>query len=44
MTDKDDTVPMPLRPTPVPRPPLPKCDKCGKILLHCTCGERELKK
>jgi len=24
--------------------PLPKCDKCGKILLHCKCPEKELKK
>lgn len=23
---------------------LPKCDKCRKILLHCKCPEKELKK
>jgi hypothetical protein len=27
-----------------PIKPLPKCTTCGKILLHCKCGEKELKK
>lgn len=34
MTDKDKPEPN----------PLPKCDTCGKILLHCTCSKKELKK
>lgn len=38
MTDKkreDETTPIKT---------LPKCASCGKILLHCKCGEKELKK
>lgn len=41
MTDKkkDDK-----RDDKTPVKPLPTCPTCGKILLHCKCSEKELKK